>query len=78
MECVRLTRYKQPFAEADPMLTNPALLALDVDHDGRLSAEEIRRSAASLRLLDHDHDGSLSPEELLSAEQLKVIRRAQQ
>ncbi len=79
IECVRLGRRKQPFEEEDdPMRTNPALRALDGNHDGRLSAAEIRRAPASLKLLDRNHDGSLSPEELLSAEQIEFIRKALQ
>ena len=41
----------------------PVLHALDTDHDGIISAEEISRSAAVLKALDKNHDGSLSPEE---------------
>jgi hypothetical protein len=79
IECVRPGRRKQPFErEGDPMRTNPALRALDADHDGRLSAEEIRRAPASLKLLDRNRDGSLSPEELLSAEQIELIKKALQ
>jgi Ca2+-binding EF-hand superfamily protein len=54
---------------ADRMRTNfmrfhPVLAALDSDHNGEISAEEIRNSAQSLRRLDFDGDGSLSPAEV--------------
>ncbi len=39
------------------------LHALDTDHDGIISAEEISHSAIVLKTLDTDHDSSLSPEE---------------
>ncbi len=40
------------------------LEALDLDHDGTLSAQEIQSAPASLRSLDRDEDGQLSLEEL--------------
>ena len=41
----------------------PVLAALDTDHDGVLSAEEIAHAPAALALLDTDHDGKLTAEE---------------
>jgi Ca2+-binding EF-hand superfamily protein len=37
--------------------------ALDTDHDGTISAEEIANSPAALRALDKNHDGNLTLEE---------------
>ncbi len=54
----------------DRMRTNfmrfhPVLAALDSDHNGEISAEEIRNSSQSLRRLDINGDGSLSPPEVM-------------
>lgn len=43
----------------------PALLALDTNHDGKLSAEEIAVASTSLLTLDLDHDGQLTSLEYL-------------
>lgn len=42
----------------------PIVRALDVDHDGELSAGEIASAASSLRVLDANADGALSADEL--------------
>ncbi len=42
----------------------PLMEALDTDHDGVLSAEEIRRAPESLRALDRDRDGRIEGSEL--------------
>jgi hypothetical protein len=42
----------------------PVIEALDVDHDGTISAEELKKAPESLKHLDMDGDGALSPEEL--------------
>ncbi len=42
---------------------SPILNAVDVNHDGTLSAAEIADAPAQLRKLDKDHDGTLSREE---------------
>ena len=49
----------------DFMRFNPVLAALDSDHNGEISAEEIRNSSQSLRRLDINGDGSLSPAEVV-------------
>jgi Ca2+-binding EF-hand superfamily protein len=49
----------------DFMRFHPVLAALDSDHNGEISAEEIRNSAQSLRRLDIDGDGVLSPPEVM-------------
>jgi Ca2+-binding EF-hand superfamily protein len=43
---------------------DPLTAALDIDHDGILSAAEIAAAPASLLMLDTNHDGHLSPDEL--------------
>ncbi len=42
----------------------PVLLALDLDHDGTLSAAEIQAAPASLRALDRNGDGELTFDEM--------------
>ena len=42
----------------------PVMKALDVDGDGKLSAQEIDNASVALRYLDDDGDGSLSRSEL--------------
>ena len=44
------------------MRLNPVLAALDSDHDGEISADEIKNSSAALRTLDQNRDGSLTPD----------------
>ena len=44
------------------------LAALDIDHDGEISAWEIDHAAASLRKLDRNLDGYLTPDELIPLE----------
>ena len=43
---------------------NPLMEALDTNHDGVLSAEEIANAPASLKKLDKNGDGKLTPDEL--------------
>ena len=43
--------------------TVPILAALDTNHDGVISAEEIANAPAVLAALDKNHDGKLDPEE---------------
>ena len=47
------------------MRLNPVLAALDADHDGEISADEIKNSSAALRTLDQNRDGRLTPDEVL-------------
>ncbi len=58
-----LARRRQRF-----MTFHPVLAALDLNHDGRISAGEIERAAASLKRLDRNHDGYLSADELIPVE----------
>src|ERR1700691_4734156 len=43
---------------------NPLMDALDTNHDGILSAEEIANAPASLKKLDKNGDGKLTADEL--------------
>ena len=47
------------------MRFHPALAALDADHDGAISASEIKCAAAALVTLDKNNDGKLTLDELL-------------
>lgn len=47
-------------AKRNIILTVPLLAALDTNHDGAISAEEINDAAASLKTLDVNHDGKLT------------------
>ncbi len=42
----------------------PVVATLDVDHDGKISSDELADAPESLKALDKDGDGELSPEEL--------------
>lgn len=52
-------------AQREFMRIHPVLAALDADHDGEISAEEIRNSTRYLRTLDRDGDGFLTPNEVM-------------
>ncbi|MCP4858305.1 MAG: SUMF1/EgtB/PvdO family nonheme iron enzyme [Fuerstiella sp.] len=54
---------------------NPVVLALDVDRDGELSADEIRSAAASLGKLDANSDGRVSREEMRPADSREAENR---
>ncbi len=47
------------------MRIHPVLAALDADHDGEISAEEILNSSRYLRTLDSNGDGLLTPDEVM-------------
>jgi EF hand len=61
-----------PFEEDDeneeplpmPPPPPPVIHVLDSDHDGSITAEEMKDSAQALSTLDKDGDGTLSPREL--------------
>jgi len=42
----------------------PIIAALDLNHDGVISADEIAKAAESLKKLDKNGDGQLTPDEL--------------
>ena len=54
-----------PAVLAQPPQNQPRvfLLALDTDHDGQLSADEIANASKSLLTLDKNHDGQITPDE---------------
>ena len=49
---------------------NPVIEALDTDHDGEISAEELKSATASLNALDKNKDGKLTEDEFRPAEVL--------
>jgi Ca2+-binding EF-hand superfamily protein len=51
-------------ARIEFMRMEPVLGVLDADHDGAISAIEIRNAPAALRTLDRNHDGRLTFDEL--------------
>ena len=59
VDAVMRVRTRQMF-----MSVHPVLAALDADHDGVISAAEIRNAARALRSLDLNHDGRLTEQEL--------------
>ncbi len=52
-------------ARLEFMRLNPVLATLDADHNGDISADEIKNSSVALRALDKNHDGILTPAEVL-------------
>jgi hypothetical protein len=56
------------------MRSEPVLAALDADHDGIISASEVRNSPAALLQLDTNGDGRLAVEELLPESEYHPIR----
>jgi len=46
------------------MRSSPLLMALDADHDGEISASEIRHAEQALASLDRDHSGAVEISEL--------------
>ena len=52
-------------ARLEFMRANPALAALDANHDGEISESEISNSTAALKKLDKNGDGSLTPDEII-------------
>jgi Ca2+-binding EF-hand superfamily protein len=56
------------------MRFDPILNALDLDHDGIISAAEIKAASASLITLDVDHDGTITPEEMRVHQQTPAER----
>ena len=49
------------------MRMDPILAAIDADHDGTISAAELKNAVAALKPLDKDNDGQLSGEEIRPA-----------
>lgn len=44
---------------------NPLIEALDLDKDGKISAEELKQASESLKKLDKNKDGELTREEMM-------------
>lgn len=42
---------------------NPIIVALDLNRDGSIDAEEIAKAAESLKKLDKNGDGKITPDE---------------
>ncbi len=42
---------------------NPIILALDLNNDGTLDADEIAKASVSLKKLDKNGDGKITPDE---------------
>jgi hypothetical protein len=55
-----------PRGESEPRMKRPPPVVdvLDEDHDGTLSAQEMRRSGKALESLDHNQDRELTPDEM--------------
>ena len=49
------------------MRMDPILAAIDADHDGTISAAELKNAVAALKPFDKDNDGQLSGEEIRPA-----------
>jgi EF hand len=50
--------------KAGAVLPHRSLAALDLNHDGVISADEIAKAPESLKKLDKNGDGQLTPDEL--------------
>lgn len=70
-ECLPRLAGGKTAPDAVLMRIHLVLAALDADHDGFISASEIRNSPAALKALDENDDGRLTPEELFP--QLKPL-----
>jgi hypothetical protein len=55
------------------MTSNPVLATLDADHDGVISAKEIRNARVTLQRLDKNQDGRLTGKELLPEQMLHAV-----
>ena len=55
-----------PFAPKPLRRPTPVIRALDVDQDGKLSAEELKNATESLLTLDTNGDGELTGDEMFS------------
>lgn len=55
------------FAQGGFMRFSPILAAVDADHDGTISAAELKAAPAALKTLDKNGDGQLTQEELRPA-----------
>ncbi len=60
--CLSCTVFAAAQRQGGPQ--RPVLQALDTDHDGKLSAAEIKAAPQTLLVLDRNGDGQLTPDEL--------------
>jgi Ca2+-binding EF-hand superfamily protein len=67
-------QFKTPQTNEGFMRMHPVLATLDADHDGVISASEIRNAPAALQSLDQNHDGRLTGGELLPENVLKLMK----
>jgi Ca2+-binding EF-hand superfamily protein len=58
---------RESFNQMGFIMREPLYMALDTDHDGKISAGEIAAAPKSLLALDKNHDGQLTQDELLPA-----------
>jgi Ca2+-binding EF-hand superfamily protein len=65
-----------PASASGMMRMDPILNALDTDHDGMISAAEIKTASASLLTLDVNHDGSITADEMKVRQQTPADRVA--
>jgi hypothetical protein len=61
LDIVRSTEASDP--EGAVVQLNPLLQALDTNHDGEISTEEMRNAPVVLRKLDRNHDGRITADE---------------
>ena len=59
----------------DSPAESPALVALDRDGDGELSADELQTAVEALKQLDKNSDGRLTPDELGVGQRARTSRR---
>ena len=66
----------RPGSASGAMRLDPVNFALDLDHDGTLSAAEIHAAGTSLLVLDQNHDGKITPDEMRVRQQTPAERAA--
>ncbi|WP_158615454.1 EF-hand domain-containing protein [Acidipila sp. EB88] len=69
-------RPSDPAETIDLLHLDPVVDALDIDHNGVISAEEIRTASLHLLVLDKNHDGILSADEMIVRQQSPAQRVA--
>lgn len=70
MTCGTIWAVAQPPSGGPPMEPggfpiNPLIEALDLDKDGKISGEELKKASESLKKLDKNKDGELTREEMM-------------
>ncbi len=64
----------RPGGSSGMMRMDPIVNALDLNHDGVLSAAEIQAASSSLSVLDLNQDGMISPDEMRVRQQTEAER----